>query len=245
MRGLSEVTPRTELAFQSGAGILPGVFFWLCVDTAGLPWAESWGRLPCQPHSPPSATPSVPVLPAVSRRLPDFIVGDLSLVLTTDLSEGLLTTSETLRETRDLFVILAGSQFSSEPRSPEPGGGTPCRRGAERDREGQGCWRRVPARMSLDLGVCVAQPVAEGERDMPGHVWWGRLAGAHVCAWGPHRSWAPWLDSVQGGKWPRKSPRRGQQAAGCARRGHGSPWGPLAPHSLLNAGHRASVLIRY
>lgn len=182
------------------------MFLWLCVDNTGLSWAKNWGRLPYDPHLSSVCHPKCPC--AISCRSPDFIVGDLSLVFTTDLSEGLLTISETLRKARDLFVILARSQISSEPGSPEPGGGTPCRRGRP-DREWQDrCWR-VPARMSLDLGICVAQPVAEGERGVPGHARRGRLAGAHVCAWGLQISWAPRPDSVPGGKWPGKSPRWG------------------------------------
>lgn len=37
----------------------------------------------------------------------------------------------------------------------------------------------VSACMSLDLSLnlCISsQPEAEGEGDVPGHVWWGRLA---------------------------------------------------------------------
>lgn len=121
----------TELAFQSVAGILPEVFFWLCVDNAGLSWARNWGGCHVILTSPLSATPTVLVLPAISCHLPYFIVGDLSLVFTTDLSEGLLTISETLRKAQDLFVILARSQFlqSLSLLAREPGGGTPCRRG--------------------------------------------------------------------------------------------------------------------
>lgn len=78
---------------------------------------ETGGGCHVIPTSPLSATPSVLVLPAISCHLPDFIMGDLSLVFTTDLSKGLLTISETLRKAYDLFVILARSQFS-EPRSP-------------------------------------------------------------------------------------------------------------------------------
>lgn len=92
---------------------------------------RNWGGCHVIPTSPLSATPSVLVLPAISCHLPDFIVGDLSLVFTTDLSKGLLTISETLRKAYDLFVILARSQFlqSLGLLAWEPGGGTPCRSG--------------------------------------------------------------------------------------------------------------------
>lgn len=243
MRDLSKVTTKAELAFQSVAGILPEVFLWLCVDNTGLSWAKNWGRLPYHPHLSSVCHPKCPC--AISCRSPDFIVGDLSLVFTTDLSEGLLTISETLRKARDLFVILARSQISSEPGSPEPGGGTPCRRG-RLDREWQDrCWR-VPARMSLDLGICVAQPVAEGERGVPGHARRGRLAGAHVCAWGLQISWAPRPDSVPGGNGLERAlgGEEGRESCGLCAVGSRVTVG-TAYSALLNAGHCASVLIRY
>lgn len=113
---------------------------------------RNWGGCHVIPTSPLSATPSVLVLPAISCHLPDFIVGDLSLVFTTDLSKGLLTISETLRKAYDLFVILARSQFLQSLGLLARSLGVAHLAGAgSRDREWQDCWRHVPARMSLDL----------------------------------------------------------------------------------------------
>ena len=109
MKDLSEVTLQmSELAFKA---VLPQVFLWLCVDSAGPPWGRTRGKLPlplpfpCLPH-PASLMP-----PALFSQLPDFIVGDLFLALTIDPSEGLLTISETLREDPASFTSPARSQL--------------------------------------------------------------------------------------------------------------------------------------
>lgn len=141
---------------RSGHSRLVQEYCLMCFSGFGLTTLDihgrNWGGCHVIPTSPLSATPSVLVLPAISCHLPDFIVGDLSLVFTTDLSKGLLTISETLRKAYDLFVILARSQFLQSLGLLARSLGVAHLAGAgSRDREWQDCWRHVPARMSLDL----------------------------------------------------------------------------------------------
>lgn len=103
--------------------------------------------------------------PALFSQLPDFIVGDLFLAFTINPSAGLLAISETVRQARASFTMLAGSQ----------GVRMPCRKGQRGKGDG-----RMTSSVSPDPCICASavQPEAKREGDKPGHVRWGRLAGS-------------------------------------------------------------------
>lgn len=89
--------------------MLPQVFFWLCVDNAGL--AQGAGTGEAAVLFPPFlvGTSKFLCVPATFSHLPDFIMDDSSMAFTTDLSQGLPIISGTLGNAPVLFVTPARS----------------------------------------------------------------------------------------------------------------------------------------
>lgn len=117
MKALSEVTLQvSELSFKA---VPAQACSWLCVDSAGPRWGEESREaavLPLPFLCLPQPLPCIP--PALLSQLPDFIAGDLFWAFTIGPSEGLLTSSETLREAHASFATPTRNAASPELWSP-------------------------------------------------------------------------------------------------------------------------------